>query len=737
MAKIKTLSSFLSLIKLLGKPLFYLFTFFTILIFIILQLFKKTLHLIKLPKITIPTIKLPRTSFHLSLKLPSIKIIIIFLSISSLSLLTYHFFKSLPNPRLLQQQPPALSTKIYDRHGKLLYKIYQNQNRTLIALDKLPSYVIQATLVAEDRNFYHHHGISLTGIIRALKNNLTKQTLQGGSTITQQLVKNALLSPEKTLSRKIKELVLALETEHLYSKNQILEMYLNEIPYGGTAYGIEEASQFYFGKSAYDLNLAEAAFLAGLPTAPSTLSPFNNEPYLAKQRQEQILHSMYRFGYINANQLHQSLEQPLTFSSNHSPIKAPHFVMYVKSLLLNKYSEHDLATKGFNVYTTLDLETNQILAKNIRQEVNRLKPLHVTNGAGLVTNPQTGEILAMVGSKNFFDFQNDGQLNVTLQPRQPGSTIKVITYSLAFSRGLTPSTTILDAPTIFKIPGQPSYQPRNYDGKFHGRVTLRTALACSYNIPAVKLLNNLGINNFVSLAKKMGITTWNDPSRYGLSLTLGSLETTMFDLATVYGVLANNGLRVNLNPILKITDHQGKILVNYTCSNPPCSHDQVISPLVAFQINHILSDNSARAPAFGYHSVLNLPHFKVAVKTGTSNNLRDNWTIGYTPNLLVATWVGNNDDTPMSHVASGITGASPIWAKTISTLLTTKYQPLAFTIPKNIKKVFLCPTSGTLYCSECPTKGRWEYFIPGTEPKAKCNSDLIGHILEKAAATSK
>jgi len=729
--------SLIKLFQLIGKPWFYLFTFFVVFSLVSFNLIKKILRLLKPPKIHF---KLP--SLHLpTLHLPHVKtkpsIIISFILFVFISFSVYSFFNSLPDPKSLGTQPPALSTKIYDRHGQLLYKIYQDQNRTLISLDKLPNYVIQATLIAEDKNFYHHFGISFTGIIRALKNNLTKQTLQGGSTITQQLVKNALLSPEKTLSRKLKELVLALETEHLYTKNQILEMYLNQIPYGGTAYGIEEAAQFYFAKSAYQLSLAEAAFLAGLPTAPTILSPFSNQPYLAKQRQEQILHSMYQAGYINATQLHQALEQPLAFASNHSPIKAPHFVMYVKSILLKTYSEHDLATKGLNVYTTLDLHTNQILEQNIRQELEKLQNLHVTNGAGLVTNPATGEILAMVGSKNFFDFEHDGQLNVTLQPRQPGSTIKPITYALAFSRGLTPSTKILDAPITFKIPGQPNYTPRNYDGRFHGYVTLRTALACSYNIPAVKLLNTLGIDNFVSLAKEMGITTWNDPSRYGLSLTLGSLETTMLDLATVYGVFANNGVKVPLNPILKITDANGRVLVDNTCQTPPCSHQQVLSPLVAFQINDILSDNNARAPAFGYHSVLNLGKLKVAVKTGTSNNLRDNWTIGYTPNLLVATWVGNNDNSPMSYVASGVTGASPIWAKTISTLLTTTYKPLAFTIPTNIKKVYICPTTNTLYCPECPTKGKWEYFIPGTEPKASCNADLVGKILEKAAATSK
>ncbi len=742
MAKRSSSFSRLSLIKVLqnlGKPWFYLFTFFVVFGFSIFQLSKSLLRLIKLPKITFP--KLPKPSnlhlpkFHFFTIKP--KIIILLLFTSYISLLTFNFFKSLPDPKTLQTHPPALSTKIYDRHGTLLYKIYQDQNRTLISLKKLPPYVIQATLTAEDKNFYRHFGISFTGILRAIKNNLTKQTLQGGSTITQQLVKNALLSRKKTLSRKLKELVLALETERLYSKDQILEMYLNEIPYGGTAYGIEEASQFYFGKSAYQLSLAEAAFLAGLPTAPSTLSPFQGEPYLAKQRQEQILMSMYRANFITATQLHQAIEQPLSFSSKHSPIKAPHFVMYVQSLLKKRYSEHELATLGLNVYTTLDLQTNQILEKNIKQELNRLQRLHVTNGAGLVTNPATGEILAMVGSKDFFDFKHDGQLNVTLQLRQPGSTIKAITYALAFSRGLTPSTTILDAPVAFTAPGQPAYKPHNYDHKFHGQVTLRTALACSYNIPAVKLLNHLGIDNFVNLAKNLGITTWNDPSRYGLSLTLGSLETTMLDLATVYGVFANNGIKVKLHPILKITDRNGKVLVDNTCSQLPCSHQQVISPSVAFQINNILSDNSARAPAFGYHSVLYSPKFQIAVKTGTSNNLRDNWTIGYTPNLLVATWVGNNDNTPMSHVASGITGASPIWSKTIQTLLETKYKPLAFKMPTDIKKLYVCPTTNTLYCQECPTKGKWEYFIPGTEPKYKCNANLIGKILEKAAATEK
>lgn len=720
-----------------GKPLLYLITFLVSLFIILTQLFTKIIQSIKLR----PHFKLKLPKIHIPIKkitLPSVtwkKATLIILIISTLyNISTY--FKSLPSPHELSTRSPSLSTKIYDRNGKLLYKIYKDENRTLISLDKLPSYVIESTLAAEDKNFYNHIGISISGIIRATRNNITKKTVQGGSTITQQLVKNTLLTPEKTIERKIKEAILSLWTETIFTKEEILEMYLNEVPYGGTAYGIEEAAQQYFGKSAYSLNLEEASLLAGLPTAPTTLSPYGAQPYEAKKRQEQVLTNMVDAEFISNEQKNKALNQPLTLQANNIEILAPHFVMYVREYLANKYSEELINQGGLEVHTTLDYEMNQILQNNIAQELDGLKKLHVTNGAGLITNPKTGEILAMVGSKNFFDFEEDGQVNVTLQPRQPGSSIKPITYALAFSNGYSPSTAIIDEPVIFTIPGQEPYKPRNYDGKYHGKITLRTALASSYNIPALKLLNQLEIDNMINLARQMGITTWEDPSRFGLSLTLGGGEVKMTDMAEVYGTFANTGINIPINPIREIINHERQVLENNTCRKEICNGERLLSPLVAFQINDILSDPSARSPAFGLNSVLNIANSQVAVKTGTSNNLRDNWTIGYTEELLIAVWVGNNDNTPMSQVASGITGASPIWAKTMTRLLNSK-KTYAFHVPDNIQKLFICPTTNTLYCKQCPSQGKWEYFVPGTEPKSSCTEESIGKILDTAASTKK
>lgn len=634
----------------------------------------------------------------------------------------YHFiFRDLPSVRLLTDSPPSLSTKIYDRNDVLLYQIYKDENRSLISLKDLPQHVIDATLAAEDKSFYHHFGVDPVGILRAFINNLTKGTTQGGSTITQQLVKNTLLSPEKTFTRKAKELILSIATEYNYSKDQILEMYLNQVGYGGTAYGIEEAAHQYFGKSARDLSLSESAMLAGLPISPTILSPWGSNPYLGKIRQQQVLESMVQTGMISENDKVESLSTPLIFHPQGISIKAPHFVMYIKDLLVKEYGEDQVARGGLTVKTTLDLNVQDILQNEIDTELKTLEKLNVKNGAGLVVSPKTGEILAMVGSRNFFDSKIDGQVNITIQQRQPGSSIKPITYALALSRGLTPSSYIDDTPICFNSPGQPSYCPKNYDGKFHGKVTLRTALASSYNIPAIKLLNSYGLKSMIELAQNLGITTWDDPSRFGLSLTLGGGEVTMLDLAGVYSVFASGGYKISFNPILSVSDSRGVSL------SPKGSDPQevlVLDPAVAYQINSILSDPFARSPAFGFNSILNLPGKNVAVKTGTTNNLRDNWTLGYTSDVLVSTWVGNNDNSPMSSVASGITGASPIWARTMKKIISE--QPVTpFTPPKNMIRV-------NVSCSNIP---KYEFFIKGTEPKINCN-EQDGSLLPLAASTS-
>ncbi len=639
----------------------------------------------------------------------------------------FYILKDLPSVKLLSEKSPSLSTKILDRNGTLLYQIYKDENRSLISLNDLPPHVIQATLSAEDKNFYHHPGIDIAGVIRASINNFkcsllnTTCTIQGGSTITQQLIKNTLLTPEKTLTRKIKELILAFETEHYYTKDQILEMYLNQVGYGGTAYGIEEASWQYFGKSARSLDVSESALLAGLPISPTILSPFGTNPYLSKIRQQQVLESMVQSLSITEDAKVKALSTPLVFHPQGISIRAPHFVMYVKDLLVKEYGEAAVARGGLTVTTTLDLSIQDLLQKEVNDELQKLNGLHVQNGAGLVVNPKNGEILAMVGSRNFFDSEHDGQVNLVLQERQPGSSIKPITYALALSNGLSPSSYIEDSPICFVERGQPDYCPKNYDGKFHGQVTLKTALASSYNIPAIKLLNSYGLKNMITLAKQLGITTWDDSSRFGLSLTLGGGEVKMIDLASVYAVFANGGEKVPFNPIIEVRDGKSN-LATYLGSTG--NKSEALSPAVAYQINMILSDPSARAPAFGINSVLNLPGSKVAVKTGTTNSLRDNWTFGYTPDLLVATWVGNNDNTSMSSVASGITGASPIWARTMKKLLENKLVS-PFNPPENIVRSNI----------SCTTTPRYEYFIKGTEPKIHC-TEKIGTLLNSAASTA-
>ena len=644
----------------------------------------------------------------------------------------WYILRGLPSVSLLANSTPALTTKIYDRHGTLLYQIYKDENRSLIKLADLPPHLINATIAAEDKNFYHHFGIDPLGIIRAAYNNFVnclhplKNTgvgrklgfkncsPEGGSTLTQQLIKNTLLTPEKTLVRKLKEVVLSLQTETTYDKNTILEMYFNQVPYGGTAYGIEEAAQQYLGKSAKDLTLSESAFLAGLPIAPTILSPFGTQPYLAQVRQQQVLENMVKLGMITENEKVKSIATPLHLSSHNTQIRAPHFVMYVRDLLVKEFGETVVTRGGLTVTTTLDLNTQEILQNEIRTELMKLDKLNVKNGAGLVISPPTGQILAMVGSVDFFDTQNDGQVNVTLQKRQPGSSIKPITYSLAFLRGLSPSSIIEDSPVCFQQKGSPDYCPKNYDGRFHGKVTLKTALASSYNVPAVKLLKSLGVKNMVDLARSLGITTWEDSSRFGLSLTLGGGEVTMLDLASVYSVFANNGTKVPLTPIISVhgptgSDLEGSAQPERSEGRSDPKEVEVLSPAITFQINQILSDKVARAPAFGLNSILNIANHSVAVKTGTTNSLRDNWTFGYTPTLLVATWVGNNDNSPMSSVASGITGASPIWSRTISQLL--QNEPLVpFTQPENIIKAK----------ASCENNN-YDYFIRGTEPKLDCN----------------
>ncbi len=634
-----------------------------------------------------------------------------------------YFFADLPAASDLSAKDQAITTKILDRHGQLLYRIYEDENRTLVPLNRVSPYLIQATIAIEDKDFYQHIGFSPSGILRAsLANFRGEKIQQGGSTITQQLVKNRLLSPERTFKRKVRELVLALVVEGVYSKDEILEMYLNQVPYGGSTYGIEEASWRYFSKSARDLTLAEAALLAGLPAAPSVYTPFGPNPELAYARQEEVFRRMIKDEMVTPEQVAEARTQKLVFNSSATDIKAPHFVMYVRQLLATQFGEDVLTKGGLEVRTTLDLDLQQQAQKTLTEEVTKLKPMRISNGAALVTNPQTGEVLAMIGSTNYFDFAHDGQVNVTIRERQPGSSIKPLAYATSMElMGKTPASIIVDAPISFSSPGGKPYAPKNYDGKFHGNVTIRESLASSYNIPAVKTLNEIGLNNFIDQAEAMGITTWTDRKRFGLSLTLGGGEVKMIDLAQAYSTFATQGYAIKPTVLLEVKNYKGELLYRNDCAlnGEFCKEKQVLSPAVSYLITNILSDNQARSPAFGLHSVLTIPNQEVAVKTGTTNSMRDNWTIGYTTDRLVAVWVGNNDNTPMSYVASGITGASPIWNKIIRLLLDEK-NPHKFAMPADVIKVAVCGKTGTLPCSGCP-QVRQEVFVAGTEPKRSCS----------------
>jgi len=647
----------------------------------------------------------------------------------------FSVFYKLPSPYTLKNYKIIpLSTHVLDRNGKLLYEIYRNQKRTPIKIKDLPDYIEKATIAIEDKDFYKHQGISLIGgILRAIKDTLLRQNLQGGSTITQQLIKSALLTPERTIRRKVREIILALWTERIFSKKEILELYLNQVPYGGTAYGIEEAAQIYFSKHAKNLTLSEAALLAGLPQAPSIYSPLYN-PVLALKRRNNVLKAMYQNKYISQKTYEQELKKPLTINPPKSTIKAAHFVFYVKSLLEKSYDLKEIEEGGMKVTTTLDLDIQTEAEKILKEEVKDLENLNVSNGALLVTRPPTGEILAMVGSVDYFATAS-GAFNVTTALRQPGSSIKPLNYAIGIDRKLvTAATVFLDVPTCFSAPGQPSgYCPVNYDGQFHGPVQLRFALGNSYNIPAVKMLAINGVENFIASSSAFGITTFKDPKKYGLSLTLGGGEVKMTEMAEAFSAFANRGKVRKLNAILKIQDKSGKVLYEFKDSNysrdirKPLTNPNffaipgksVISQETSFIISHILLDNNARSNAFGTNSYLVIPNKAVSVKTGTTDDKKDNWTVGYTPNFLTIVWVGNNDNTPMNpYLTSGVTGAAPIWNRVMNYVL--KSQPDLWPVrPSTVVGKQVCWDSGALMTKKedgsesCPA--RFEYFIKGTE----------------------
>jgi 1A family penicillin-binding protein len=717
---------------------------------------------IKLPKIRIPKLKIPELKpifgiFKLKIRLfilrkikfpplPKIslpklepKLVCLLLFISFL-LFTFWLtiLKGLPSPKELVTRDVEVSTKIYDRNGVLLYKIYKDQNRTIVPLDQIPLHVRLATLAIEDAEFYVHPGFSVRGILRATLRNLKRGELTGGSTITQQLVKNALLSSEKTIVRKIKEIILAVGVELVFTKDQILEMYLNEVSYGGTAYGIQEAAQLYFDKDVDKLTLAEATLLAGLPKSPTKFSPFGSNPELGLARQKEVLKLMTINKYMTKEQAEAAKKEEITFAPNEIDIKAPHFVMYVRQTLVEKYGEEVVEKGGLEVITTLDYSIQKMAEEVVKQEVEKLSRLKVGNGAALVIDSATGEILAMVGSKDYFDTESDGNVNVTTRLRQPGSSIKIVNYAYALSNNYTPASILSDTSITFSVAGQPPYTPRNYDGAYRGNISLRSAFAESRNIPAVKVLVSYGVSQMLEMGQKMGITTWDDESRYGLSLTLGGGDVKLIDLAKTYATLANYGRRPEFISVAKVTNYRDKVLEENECvktgglaslaqaaeaAKSKCEGEQVLDPRVAFLLIDILNDNTARAPAFGTYSQLVIPgHDEVAVKTGTSNNLRDNLTVGFNQKYLVAVWVGNNDNSSMNRVASGVTGATPIWNKIMQVLLANE-ESHKWEVPEGLVKIPICSLTGTLPCEGCPT--RLEWFLEENQPQKACNLEQI------------
>ncbi len=652
------------------------------------------------------------------------------------------------------------TTRILDRNGRILYEINDPSagRRTYKPLSEISPNLVAATIAIEDKDFYTHKGFDPFAILRAFWQNLQSgETVSGASTITQQLARALLFSPEERISqtymRKVREAILAAEVERRYTKDQILELYINEIYYGNLSYGIEAASQAYFRKSASNLTLGEATFLAGLPQAPSVYDIYTLRDTTLVRFQGVLLAMMALSDergciYVSnspspvcvdggaAASALQEIEN-YNFVPPAIDMSYPHWVQFIRTALEDMYPAQTIYRSGFTVYTTLDPTLQDRAQQIVTDQVASLVDLHVTGGALVAIKPSTGEILAMVGSPDFYNEANSGQINMAVSPtRQPGSSIKPLTYLAAFEKGWTPATLIWDVPSEFPPSGMendpnPPYIPSNYSHNFWGPVTVRTALANSLNVPAVKTLYFAGIyddpatpqkDGLVGMAERLGITslTRND---YGLSLTLGGGEVSLLEMTGAFSVIANGGLKVPPVAISKIVDFQGKVVYEYEA--PPS--EQAISQQHAFLITSILSDRVARAPVFGYNSILNLP-FTAAVKTGTSNDARDNWTIGYTPDLAVGVWVGNPDYTPMGNT-TGVTGAGPAWAEfmTYAVPFLTNENPTAFIRPSDIIDQTICTVSGTQPSPWCPER-REEYFFVN-QPALSPDHDLWQEVL--------
>ena len=627
-----------------------------------------------------------------------------------LLLLFFYYTHNLPRPEKFTETPFIQSTKIYDRTGEvLLYDIYGEEKREIVSFDKISDNLKHAVLTSEDERFYQHSGVDILGIMRAIIVDLKLRSIkQGASTITQQLIRSVYLTNQRSLERKIREIVLSIELERRYPKDQIFDWYLNKIPFGQNAYGAEAASQTYFDKPSSDLSVAQAATLAALIPAPSYYSPYGSHKNLLMQRKDYILERMEQLGYINNEQLKTAKEEEVIFSDSLTSIKAPHFVMYVKQYLEDKYGEEFLQQKGLKVYTTLDWDLQDYAQKVIKEADATNTQFDANNTALVVIDPKTGEILSLIGSKDYFATsypkgcdtkQNsscvfDPKFDVaTMGSRQPGSSFKPFVYATAFKNGYTPDTMLWDVNTEFNPNCSPDanqqekdshnldcYHPKNYDGQYRGIISLRSALAQSLNIPSVELLYLAGLRDSIKTAEDLGITTLNDPDRYGLSLVLGGGEVTLLEMTSAYGVFAAEGLRIPPISILKIEDNNGNIIEKNT--KEPV---KVLDTQVARQINDILSDNNARTPMFGANNALYFNTYQVAAKTGTTQYFNDAWTMGYSPFASIGVWVGNNDNSS-TNKKTGIGLAAPIWRKVMEKLLES--HPVEnFTKPDQIQNI--------------------------------------------------
>lgn len=595
-----------------------------------------------------------------------------------------YYSKDLPRPEVFEERQLAQPTKIYDRTGKvLLYTIYGEEKREYIKLDDVPKNVANALIATEDKNFYTHYGVDIKGIFRSILINLKiRKATYGASTLSQQLIRSTFLTQEKSVGRKIRELVLTLELERRYSKNQILEWYLNQIPIGTNVYGVQEAAKYFFNKDLKDLSLAESASIIAAIKAPSYYSPFGKHKDSLLGRKDYVLSRMLEEKYITQEEYNEAIKQELVFEKQKTSMKAPHFVLYVRDYLLEQYGEQYLKENGMKVITTLDWEVQEKSEKIVKSSGETIKAYNANNIASVIINPNNGEILSMIGSKDYFSdsypegctpgvdclFEPDVNVSVYGLGQQPGSALKPFAYLTAFEMGYTPNTTVLDAQTNFGRWGSSDYIPRNYDGKFRGEVTLRSALAQSLNIPSIKVFMYMaGMKNTVETARDFGITTLNKPSsEYGPSLVLGGGEVKLLDMTSAYGVFASEGLKYAPKSILRIEDYKGNVI-----EEKQSTAKRVATQEACKMLNDILSDNEARSPVFGSNSSLYFADKKVSVKTGTTDNFKDDWAVGYTNSIVVGIWVGNNNNEPMAKKAA-VAIAGPIWHKIID-LASDKY----------------------------------------------------------------